>query len=95
MSERTVRVRITGRVQGVAYRAWTERNANALGLTGWVRNTRDGAVEAEFSGGAREVEDMLSRCRIGPRAAKVEEVSIVGEGGTPAAGFNIERGPSG
>ncbi len=89
MNQRTVRVRITGRVQGVAYRAWTQRNATALGLTGWVRNTRDGAVEAEFSGGAREVEEMLRRCRVGPRAANVEEVSVIGEEGTPAVGFNI------
>ena len=49
---RTVRVRIAGRVQGVGYRYWTERVAGELGLTGWVRNRRDGTVEAVFSGAA-------------------------------------------
>ena len=49
---RTVRVRLEGHVQGVGFRYWTERAATDLGLDGWVRNRRDGGVEAVFSGGA-------------------------------------------
>ncbi len=89
MEKRTVRVTITGRVQGVAYRAWTERTAKVLGLRGWVRNRRDGAVEALFSGACASVEDMLRRCREGPPAAKVSGVSIVEEGGPAPQVFEI------
>src|SRR3546814_4750154 len=56
----TVRVVISGRVQGVWYRAWTERQAAALGLDGWVRNRRDGTVEAVLSGDVAVVEQMIS-----------------------------------
>jgi acylphosphatase len=85
----TVRVRITGRVQGVCYRAWTERTASAMGLSGWVCNRRDRAVEALFSGATDQVEEMLERCREGPPAAVVEVVAVVEEGGDVAAGFAI------
>ena len=60
---RTVRVRIEGGVQGVGYRYWTERVAGELGLTGWVRNRRDGSVEALFAGPADDVAQMLERCK--------------------------------
>jgi len=89
MSKRTVRVRITGRVQGVAYRAWTERNAVALGLTGWVRNRQDGAVEALFSGEASEVAEMLNRCWDGPPAAAVTHVATSELEAPPPTGFAI------
>ncbi len=85
----TVRVRISGRVQGVCYRAWTQNNAHALGLTGWVRNCRDGAVEGLFSGKATRVFEMLSRCRQGPPAALVEDVTILEEGGAAPLGFRV------
>jgi acylphosphatase len=87
--KRTVRVRITGRVQGVCFRTWTESTASALGLNGWVRNRRDGAVEALFSGDSQTVEEMLTRCRQGPPAALVEEVAAVEETGASPAGFAI------
>ena len=67
-----MRVRIEGRVQGVGYRYWTERVAGELGLTGWVRNRRDGTVEAVFSGAADDVAEMLERCRDGPPSAQVD-----------------------
>jgi acylphosphatase len=86
---RTVRVLIKGRVQGVAYRAWTERTAKVLGLYGWVRNRRDGTVEALFCGTAGQVEEMLARCRKGPPAAMVAEVTIIGEGGLAPSGFEV------
>lgn len=77
---RTVHVRIEGRVQGVSFRAWAEATAMALGLTGWVRNRRDGAVEAVFQGPAGNVAEMLERCAGGPAAARVASVEIIGEG---------------
>ena len=67
-------VLIRGRVQGVGYRAWTELVALERGLGGWVRNRRDGAVEAVFAGDATAVEAMLSACRRGPPAARVDDL---------------------
>jgi acylphosphatase len=67
-------VTIRGRVQGVGYRAWTEHEAKRRGLAGWVRNRRDGAVEALFSGPEHVVRDMIEACRAGPRSAKVEAI---------------------
>jgi acylphosphatase len=68
------RVLVRGRVQGVGYRAWTEHEARQRGLGGWVRNRRDGSVEAVFAGDAVTVDAMLSACRRGPPAARVEDV---------------------
>jgi len=67
-------VLIRGRVQGVGYRAWTEMVAFERGLGGWVRNRRDGAVEAVFAGDATAVAAMLSACRRGPPAARVDDL---------------------
>ncbi len=69
-----VRVVIHGRVQGVWYRGWTERNATDLGLSGWVRNRRDGTVEALFVGAGDRVQDMIRRCNEGPPPARVDQV---------------------
>jgi acylphosphatase len=88
-NRRAVRVRITGRVQGVCYRAWAQSNAHALGLSGWVRNLRDGAVEALFSGADVQVFEMLARCRKGPSAAFVEDVAILEEGAPAPIGFRV------
>jgi acylphosphatase len=76
--EETVSVHavITGRVQGVWFRAWTVEQAGRLGLAGWVRNRLDGAVEAVFSGPRPKVEEMLAACRRGPPAARVENVAV-------------------
>lgn len=63
---------IRGRVQGVGYRAWTERVALSHGLRGWVRNRRDGAVEAVFIGAEGPVAAMIEACRRGPAGAFVE-----------------------
>ena len=86
---KTVTVRIEGRVQGVYYRAWTEQTAARLGLNGWVRNSRDGSVEAVFSGPVATVDDMLRRCADGPPDAKVTSVTITDEGGAPPSGFKV------
>lgn len=74
--ERTaVRVRIEGRVQGVFYRGWTVNEASRRGLQGWVRNRRDGTVEALFSGPKDAVEEMVAACSQGPSAARVTGVT--------------------
>jgi acylphosphatase len=86
---RTVRVRISGRVQGVGYRYWTERVAGEVGLSGWVRNRRDGTVEAVFSGPPEAVAEMLERCRDGPSAARVTSIDVVEEDAEPPPGFEM------
>jgi acylphosphatase len=65
---------IHGRVQGVGYRAWTEYTALDRGLDGWVRNRRDGTVEAIFVGPADAVADMIEACRRGPPSARVDAI---------------------
>jgi acylphosphatase len=80
MAIRTVQVRIEGRVQGVGFRAFVEMSAIELELRGWVRNRRDGAVEAVFQGSEAAVEEMLRLCAAGPPAAIVECVATIGEG---------------
>lgn len=77
MDQKRVKVVITGRVQGVGFRASCQRQAVALGLTGWVRNRWDGAVEALFEGPAEAVEAMLAWCHQGPPAAYVTGVVVV------------------
>jgi acylphosphatase len=67
-------VTVTGRVQGVGYRAWVEHRARNHNLEGWVRNRRDGSVEALFAGPAQVVSEMVASCRRGPSSARVEAV---------------------
>jgi acylphosphatase len=74
MTQRTVRVLIRGEVQGVGFRAWTEQAALRRGLEGWVRNRRDGSVEAVFAGPAEVVAGMIEACRRGPAAARVAAI---------------------
>ena len=69
-----VHVYISGRVQGVFFRAETQHAAVGFSLTGWVRNMADGRVEALFEGENESVDKMLEWCHIGPPAAKVKEV---------------------
>lgn len=74
MTDKAVRVMIRGRVQGVWYRGWTVDQASAKGLRGWVRNRRDGAVEALFIGPSDKVEAMIEACSGGPPAARVDSI---------------------
>ncbi len=74
LAERTVLLRIHGRVQGVAFRASMQREARALGLAGWARNRADGTVEACVAGANADVERMLDWVRSGPAMARVERV---------------------
>ncbi len=85
---RSVRVRLRGQVQGVGFRAWTVSEADRLGLDGWVRNLRDGSVEAVFSGEPATVCLMLERVRQGPRGSLVTELMIDEDLEAPATGFN-------
>jgi len=68
---------ISGRVQGVWYRASTKQKAQRLGLTGWVKNTADGTVEAVFEGEESTVYEMIAWCRVGPPLAQVTDVKII------------------
>ncbi|XP_048138225.1 acylphosphatase [Rhodamnia argentea] len=89
---KTVRAVIKGRVQGVFYRNWTIENACQLGLKGWVRNRRDGSVEALFSGKPELVEEMQQRCRRGPPYAVVSGLEVFPATDDPGTGF--ERRPT-
>lgn len=72
-----VRLRITGRVQGVGYRAFVEMQAEMLDLDGWVRNRRDGSVEAVAAGSADKIERLIAECREGPPASLVTDVNVI------------------
>jgi len=74
MVERSLHLEIFGRVQGVGFRWWTKQEAEALRLSGWVRNRADGSVEAVISGPAAAVDKMLEKCRKGPAFARVDDI---------------------
>jgi acylphosphatase len=65
---------IEGKVQGVGFRAWVQREAKTRNLAGWVRNRADGSVEAVFAGDAALVRTMVEACHRGPRLASVRAV---------------------
>ena len=71
---KAVHVIVRGRVQGVGFRAFVEHQALSRGIEGWVRNRRDGSVEAVFVGDPASVEAMIAACRKGPRSSRVEDV---------------------
>jgi acylphosphatase len=85
----TVRVVISGRVQGVWYRGWTERTARAHGLDGWVRNRRDGTVEAVLAGEPEVVEDMIAQLWEGPDLAAVSAIDRFEHSEPVAPGFEV------
>ncbi|MGI8704548.1 MAG: acylphosphatase [Sphingomicrobium sp.] len=85
MAENSRKVRLTGRVQGVFFRAWTETQARELGVSGWVRNCDDGSVEAHVEGDDAAVRQLTERMRQGPPSAKVEDVQVEN---VPAEGFD-------
>jgi acylphosphatase len=71
---KAVKLRIEGRVQGVGYRMWLSREAQRHGLAGWVRNRRDGSVEALLKGDDESLEEVVELCRNGPRMARIERI---------------------
>ncbi|HUP67057.1 MAG TPA: acylphosphatase [Sphingomicrobium sp.] len=70
------RVRVTGTVQGVLFRAWTQEQARSLGVTGWVRNASDGSVKAHVEGDDEAVGQLIDRMHDGPTGATVEDVEV-------------------
>ena len=87
---RGAHVVITGRVQGVGFRLWVEAEAVSRGLNGWVRNRRDGSVEAVFFGEDDAVGAMLEACGEGPVSALVRNVAVADTEETPS-GFELRR----
>jgi acylphosphatase len=83
----TLRLRITGKVQGVGYRLWATRTAASLGLRGWVRNRRDGSVEALVTGRPENVTAMVDAAHRGPPGARVAEVTATPEDEDGSVGF--------
>ena len=83
-------VTIRGRVQGVGYRAFVDDVARRRGLEGWVRNRRDGSVEAVFAGPPDDVAQMIAECHSGPSLARVETVNE-----TPADAALLDQRPAG
>ena len=86
---RRVRVFISGRVQGIFFRAETRRKAEELGVAGWVRNLADGRVEAVFEGPADKVEKIIEWCWQGSPLAKVEKVEVREEEPEGVVGFEV------
>ncbi|HEX2117433.1 MAG TPA: acylphosphatase [Alphaproteobacteria bacterium] len=82
-----VRIFVSGRVQGVWYRGWTVEAAAARSLRGWVRNCRDGRVEALLIGPADAVEAVIRECYRGPPAARVDNVDRIAATDDGSVGF--------
>jgi acylphosphatase len=87
---RAARLRITGRVQGVGYRAWAMQTAARLGVRGWVRNRSDRSVEALVIADEEAVERMIEACREGPFGARVADVAISEAKDDGSAGFTAK-----
>jgi len=84
-----VRLRIAGHVQGVGYRAWLADEALGNGLRGWVRNRRDGSVEAVLIGASDAVEAVIALCARGPRLAHVSGVERTAAADDGCSGFSL------
>jgi acylphosphatase len=82
-------LRISGRVQGVGYRAWFEAQARRLALRGWVRNRRDGSVEALVAGESAAIEQIIADARRGPSAARVDDVRVADSAEAAGADFRV------
>ena len=89
MSRTRAHVLVSGRVQGVYFRATTRDEAREIGVDGWIRNRSDGRVEAVFEGPQEAVESMVGFCRKGSPAAQVEDIKV--EYGDPEGieGFGV------
>ena len=82
-------VQVTGKVQGVWFRAWTQEQAEARGLAGWVRNRSDGSVEAVISGDDGAVDALVDALHQGPPAAEVSSVRVTPTEAIAEPGFHI------
>jgi acylphosphatase len=88
----TVHLMIKGKVQGVFYRATARDEAEKLGLTGWIKNTQDGNVEAVVNGNREHIDRYIAWCWKGPSRAKVESVEVKDLQEERFDGFQIKRG---
>ncbi len=84
-----VSVKVTGRVQGVAFRWYAAQEAERLGVRGWVRNEPDESVAAHLEGDDHAVEAMVAWCRRGPSSARVRDVAVTEARPTGATRFEI------
>lgn len=91
MKLESMEVRVTGRVQRVGFRAWAASKAQALGLSGWVRNEPDGSVTALLTGTPEALEAMLAALHEGPGFARVARVEADRADPAPTAGFRVVR----
>ncbi len=89
MLERAIRVVIKGRVQGVGFRAFIEHEAFRHHVAGWVRNRRDGTVEAVFIGESDAISAMIAECRQGPALADVRDVLVTDYTGPELTRFTL------
>jgi len=89
MARTAIHCVIHGKVQGVWYRAWTEKIALSKSLDGWVRNLPDGTVEALFAGEETAVADMLAACRNGPPLSRVTDIDSIPADDPGSTGFSV------
>lgn len=89
--DKVVRFIAKGKVQGVGYRAYVERNAIQLGLVGFVRNEADGSVVGVIEGPADVVDKLIERIKVGPRSAVVQSLDTVKEPRTELTTFEVRR----
>jgi acylphosphatase len=87
--DKAVSVRVTGRVQGVAFRWYAVQEAERLGVRGWIRNEPDESVAGHFEGPADAVDALVSWCRHGPSYASVRHVAVTEARAMGSAGFTI------
>lgn len=85
------RVRVTGRVQGVFFRAWTRDEARRAGVSGWVRNCSDGSVEAHLEGDQTAIRWMIDKLAYGPQGARVDNVETRDAEPQDLAGFEVRH----
>ncbi len=88
---RRVHVEVSGRVQGVFYRASCVERARSFGVAGWIRNALDGRVEAEFEGPESAVQAMIEWCESGPPSARVEGITVRDDSPIGDSGFRVIR----
>lgn len=91
MTKIAKRIRVTGRVQGVFFRAWTRDEAQTLGIDGWVRNCSDGSVEAQLEGDQEAIEELVDLMREGPPGARVEGVEVEESDPEGLSGFEVRH----
>jgi acylphosphatase len=91
MAKAARHVHVSGRVQGVFFRAWTKEQADSLGISGWVRNSADGSVEAHFEGEEASVNWLIDKIGDGPPSARVANVRVSDARVDDLTGFDVRH----